>query len=91
MSYIVCFWDKSRLQVSDDMGEKLKFAKENKTHEVFTLQGSQYSITGIDKILKKNKAFDVFPADWDYLKNLTDELPEQEFLKLNSDKKLLTK
>ena len=72
MSYIICFWDKSKIQVSDEVGEKLKVIRAEGIIKTFELGPGQYSIRGVDKIIPKADAFDVFPSEWEYLKSLED-------------------
>jgi hypothetical protein len=73
MSYIVCFWDKSKLQVSDEVGEKLQIAKISNEVKDFYLDKGLYSFSGIDKIIPKYDAFDIFPSEFEFLKSMEDK------------------
>jgi hypothetical protein len=86
MSYVICFWDKSKLQVNDEVGMKLQEAKINGQIKDFKLGQGLYSLAGIDKIIPKSEAFDVFPTEWQLLKDMQDKtatLPKLEAPKLN--------
>jgi hypothetical protein len=86
MSYIVCFWDKSKLQVSDETAEKLKEAILNDTIKGFELGAGFYSVGGVEKIINKERAYNVFPTEYELLSSLNDlptnDLPQLENYKL---------
>lgn len=74
MSYIICFWDKSKIQVTNTMGEKLKEAIRTESIKTFDLGGNLYAVGGVEKIILKSDAFDVFPSEWEQLKNMEDKM-----------------
>ena len=87
MSYIVCFWDKSKLQVSDEVGIKLQEAKKSKSIENFELDSGLYSLSGVDKIITKDRAYEVFPTEFEYLQSLEDCLTSEDFIQLPPEKR----
>lgn len=89
MSYIICFWDKSRLQVNNEIGGKLKDAIRAESIKTFELGLSMYSVSGVEKIIPKEEAWNIFPADWEILKNMEDRQPNEATLEaLGSGQKL---
>ena len=78
MSYIICFWDKSRLQVDDSVGEKLKNAIRSQSIKTFDLGNNLYFVSGVEKIITKEESFNVFPGDWEQLTKLEDRSPTKE-------------
>jgi hypothetical protein len=86
MSFIIAFWDKSKLQVSNEIGEKLKSAIQNETLKTFSLNGNLYAIGGVEKIIDKSDAYDIFPADNEYLRKMEDITPPENFVKLGNEK-----
>ena len=78
MSYIIVFWDKSKIQVNDIIGEKLKLAVKAGQLKNFELGDSLYAISGIEKIIPKDEAYIVFPADTEYLSDMNDRPPTKE-------------
>ncbi len=78
MSQIICFWDKSKIQVDDNTGGKLKAAIVAQTIKNFVLDGNLYAVGGVEKIIDKNEAFNVFPTEWEQLSNMEDRLPTKE-------------
>jgi len=78
MSYIICFWDKSKIQITDQTAEKLKEAIKKGEIKTFELEDNLYSVNGVEKIIHKGYAFDVFPAEYEYLKSLEDHLSKEE-------------
>lgn len=77
-TYIICFWDKSKLQVSWETGEKLKEIILNNSAKNFMLFDNLYSIAGIEKIIDKDTAYEVFPSEYEFLKNLETSFTEEE-------------
>ena len=80
MSYIICFWDKSKLQVSDDLGEKLKAAITAESIKTFELGSSLYSVSGVEKIIPKDEAYRTFADEWQTLKELEDKQSNGKYL-----------
>lgn len=78
MSYIICFWDKSKLQVSTKTGERLKQGVKSGDIKNFELEGGLYSIAGIEKIITKGQAYETFPTEGEYLKELEDTASDEE-------------
>ncbi len=90
MSYLICFWDKSRIQVEDSVGEKLQGAMQENSIKNFKLGMNLYAVSGVEKIITKEKAFEVFPADWEQLQHMTNESPSTETLQALESPKLPT-
>jgi len=88
MSYLICFWDKSKIQVEDSVAEKLKAAIKANAIKNFELGPNFYAVGGIEKIITKEKAFEAFPAEWEQLQHMTDELPNGETLAALESSKL---
>lgn len=84
MSYIIVFWDNSRLQVSDEIGVKLKQAIRKEAIKTFELGNSLYSVSGINKIIPKKEAYTTFPSDWGFLNAMIDALPSKEVISLEA-------
>ncbi len=82
MSYIICFWDKSKLQVSDETAEKLKVAISAEQIKTFELGQNLYAVSGVEKIITKDDAYTTFPTEGQQLQDLTDlptnDLPQLE-------------
>ena len=86
MSYIICFWDRSKLQISNEVGEKLKNAIQNNEIKTFVLNESLYMISGIEKIIPKEEAYDIFPNEWELLKGLNDKSLTSKLLSSGKNK-----
>lgn len=71
--YIICFWDKSKIQVSYETGEKLKSALRSGEIKTFEIGNDFYMVSGIEKIITKYKAYDVFPEQFELLKEMSSE------------------
>lgn len=78
MSDIICFWDKSKIQVTAETGKKLKQAILDNSVKTFMLSDNLYSIAGIEKIVDKGTAYSIFPTENDYLKELSNDLTSEE-------------
>lgn len=86
MSYVICFWDKSKLQVTDTVGKKLQDAIMSEEIKNFKLGENLYAIGGVEKIISKDEAYNVFPGEYEVLNSLEDKtisLPKLESAKLN--------
>lgn len=88
MSYIICFWDKSKVQVSDILAVKLMNGIEAGDIKNFILNESLYAVGGVEKIIPKEEARQSFPADWEYFNTMDDAKSSQDFQKLGNDKLL---
>lgn len=77
MSYIIAFKDKSKLQVEDETAKTLMDAILGGQLQHFELGGEMYSVSGVDKIISKDKAFDIFPSEWELLKGMVSIKPQQ--------------
>lgn len=84
MSYIIAFKDKSKLQIEDHMAKVLMEAILEGEIKNFELGGELYSVSGIDKIVSKQRAYDIFPTDWEYLQTLEDIKPQRQEALLSS-------
>lgn len=82
MSFIIIFWDKSKVQINDDTAETLKTAIREETVKTFELENSLYSVSGIEKIIPKDQAYDIYPDQWELLNKMDSKLPRREFLAL---------
>lgn len=89
MSYLICFWDKSKIQISDDFADKLKQAILAESIKGFDLNGNLYMVSGIEKIIRKEDAWGVFPEEWQTLQNLQDIEPQNNLPELNSGERAL--
>lgn len=78
MSYIICFWDKSKIQVTDEIGKKLKTAWRDQSIKTFELEENIYALNALEKIITKEEAYNVFPAEWRQLGDLKDRVPTKE-------------
>lgn len=76
--YIICFWDKSKIRVDEETGEKLKNAIKLNNIKHFELGGCLYSIAGVEKIITVDEAYIVFPAEYEYLSDMQNRLPTKE-------------
>ncbi len=82
-NYIICFWDKSKIQIAEDMAIKLMAAIEAETIKTFSIDGNLYATGGVEKIIKKEEAYQAFPDDNERLQRM--ETKQPKFLGLNSD------
>lgn len=73
MSQLICFWDKSKIQVNDDIGEKIKQAILTDSIKGFMIAGNFYAVGGVEKIISKADAYDIFPAEFETLKAMEDK------------------
>lgn len=90
MSYLIIFKDRSKIQVSDETAKKLKIIMRNPEHKTFELADSLYTISGVDKIIPKAEAYDIFPMEWESLKKMEDFNASRN-LQLNQNTKYLQK
>lgn len=90
MSYIICFWDKSKLQVSNEIGEKLQNAIMSESIKNFKLGANLYAVSGVEKIITKDEAYNVFPTETEHLSKLEDRLPTSETLIALENKSLIS-
>ena len=88
MSYIICFWDKSKLQVSDILANKLMAGIEGGQIKNFIINESLYAVGGVEKIVPKDEARRAFPEDWEYFNSMEDAKAGEDFIKLGNDKLL---
>lgn len=86
MSFIIVFWDKAKLQISDEAAENLMAAIQAETIKTFTLDRSLYSVSGVNKIIPKEEARRSYPDDWGYFNEMVDALPGQDFIQLVAKK-----
>ena len=89
MSYIIAFWDKSKLQISDEIAKKLQQAITGKLIDNFMIADNFYAVGGVEKIISKTDAYNVFPNETELLKNMEDKtatLPALESPKLNAQR-----
>lgn len=80
MSYIICFWDKSRVQVSDETGDQIKNAILTESSKGFELGRNLYMNSSVEKIITKEEAYNVYPADFEQLSKLEDNIPQRGLL-----------
>ena len=73
MSYLICFWDKSKIQVNEETANQLKHAISNKLIDYFMIGESLYAVSGVEKIIPKYEAFDIFPSEFEALKAMKDK------------------
>lgn len=87
MNYIICFWDKSKIQITEDMATKLKEAIATESIKTFTIDNSLYAIGGVEKIIPKEEAYLIYPEDNEYLQRM--EIRQPKFLSLDNNQKKL--
>lgn len=85
MSSIICFWDKSKLQVSDTIANKLKIAIKDGSIKYFNLEGNLYAVGGVEKIITKDKAFEIFPDEWQQLSGMKDSKGTDNLIQLQNN------
>ena len=74
-SFIICFWDKSKIQITEDMATKLQEAILNNTIKVFKIDESLYAVGSVEKIIPKEEAYLVFPDDNELLQRMGTKQP----------------
>jgi len=74
MSFLIVFWDKSKIQISDSTAEKLKEAIGAEKIKTFEIGRNLYSVSAVEKIITKEDAYDTFPKEWDKLQTMKDEV-----------------
>lgn len=74
MSYIIGFFNKSKIQVSDEVGIKLQDHWLNGDLKAFRVNGEAYAFSGIEAIVSKDKAYAIFFKDFEQLNQMEDEL-----------------
>ena len=82
MSYLLIFWDGQRIQVSDQIAERLKILRREGV-ESFELGSGSYAMKGINKIVHKQEAYNIFPGDYESLREMEDTNSADEQLKLS--------
>jgi hypothetical protein len=83
-NYIICFWDKSKIQISEEMGIKLIKAIQTETIKTFQIDKSLYAVGSVEKIIPKEEAYLIFPDDNELLQRM--EIKQPIFsVKLNRD------
>lgn len=90
MNYIICFWDKSKIQISEDMATKLKEAIQSELIKTFTIENSLYSVSGVEKIIPKDEAYQIYPEENYHLQELVTKQSSENFIRLNSGTKLIS-
>jgi len=88
MSYIICFWDKSKIQIPDELAKKLMGAIQAEEIKHFTLNESLYFIGSVEKIIPKEEARRAFPDDWGYFNEMVDAKSGQDFTQIGNSKLL---
>ncbi len=86
-NYIICFWDKSKIQINEEMAKKLMDAILNDTIKVFTIDDNMYATGGVEKIIKKEEAYLIFPDDNEKLQRM--ETKQPKFIALDNNQKKL--
>lgn len=88
-NFIICFWDKSKIQITEEMAKKLQDAILNDTIKVFMIDKSLYAVGSIEKIIPKQEAYMAFPDDNEYLQRLEIKQPKFQELAQNNNQKQL--
>lgn len=88
-NYIICFWDKSKIQIDEDMATKLKQAIVSESIKFFMIDDSLYAIAGVEKIITKDEAYLVFPEHNEQLQRLETKQPKFQGLSQDNNQKLL--
>jgi hypothetical protein len=83
-NYIICFWDKSKIQISEEMGSKLIQAIQTETIKTFQIDKSLYAVGSVEKIIPKEEAYLVFPDDNELLQRMETKQPSFS-VKLNEN------
>lgn len=89
MSYIICFWDKSKVQVSDIVANKLMSGIDGGDIKYFMLNESLYAVGSVEKIIPKDEARKSFPEDWEYFNTMEDAKSGQQKLSVDNNQKQL--
>lgn len=89
MSYVICFWDKSKVQVEDNVADVLKKLILAEQIKNFELGQNMYAVSSVEKIITKQDAYDTFPDQWQQLQDLTDIQPPNNSIQLNGGEKKL--
>jgi hypothetical protein len=87
MNYIICFWDKSKIQITEEMANLLKEAIKNESIKSFTIEDSLYAVGGVEKIIPKDEAYRVFPEQNEIFQRMELKIPSA--LKLSNNQKSL--
>lgn len=90
MSYIAICWDGEKIQLNDEMGEALQKAKREGVVATVQIGKNCYSVAGINKVIEKDKAYQVYPDEWDFLSRMQDEPAFLSRLGLDNGQKRLT-
>jgi hypothetical protein len=88
-NFIICFWDKQKIQITEDMAKKLQEAILNDTIKVFKIDESMYAVRGVEKIIPKEEAYLVFPEENGYLQTLETKQPKFQALNQDNNQKQL--
>ena len=90
MSYIICFWDKSKIQVEDNVADVLKKLILAEQIKNFELGQNMYAVSSVEKIITKQVAYEVFPEQYQQLQDMEDIQPPSNFEQLSSGEKGIT-
>lgn len=91
MSYIISFWNKSRIQISNEAAETLKQAISSESIKTFEIGKNLYAVSSVEMIIEKEEAWRVFSEAWQELKNLEDSQLSNDLKTLEAPKELLNK
>lgn len=89
MSYMIIFWDEQRIQVKDETAAKLQTAIQQGIISHFQLGASLYSVKGVNKIVPKYEAYDIFPEDYESLQRMVDTETSGNLLSLPVSSQIL--
>ena len=87
-NYVICFWDKSKIQITGEMALKLQEAILNDAIKVFKVDQSLYAVGSVEKIIPKEEAYMTFPDDNEYLQRLETKHPSFKLAENNNLKNL---
>lgn len=88
-NYIICFWDKSKIQIEESLAIKLIAAIEAESIKTFSIDGNMYAVGGVEKIIKKEDAYQIFPEDYEILQRMESKQPKFQGLNADNNQKQL--
>jgi len=83
--YIICFWDKSKIRVTDKIGESLKQAIHAGMISYFELEQSLYAVKSVEKIIPVEEAYKSYPEENEKFQRMDVKQSNEDILKIESD------
>ncbi len=88
--YIIEFWDKSKIRITEDMATNLKAAIQADSIKHFMLDSSLYAVSGVEKIIPVEEAYLVYPEENQRFQTMETKKPSDNFIKLGNNQKQLS-